>query len=112
VLNQPFPKLEFKFFGPFKVLQKIGVITYKLELLATSVVHPVFHVSQLKPFMPNYSPVYSDLPIVGDLFMGSPIPLAILERHMMKKAAKLLSKSGFSGQPCQVMQPPGKILRC
>jgi hypothetical protein len=41
-------KLSFKFFGPFKVLQRVGSVVYRLELTPASSVHPMFHVSQLK----------------------------------------------------------------
>jgi hypothetical protein len=41
-------KLTFKFFGPFRVVQGIGAVAYKLELSASSNVHLVFHVSQPK----------------------------------------------------------------
>ena len=41
-------KLSPKYYGSYKVLQKIGTMSYKLELPAASRVHPVFHVSCLK----------------------------------------------------------------
>jgi hypothetical protein len=41
-------KLSPKYYVPYKVLQKIGSMAYKLELPGSSQVHPVFHVSCLK----------------------------------------------------------------
>jgi hypothetical protein len=55
-------KLSPKYYGPYKVLQKIGAMAYKLELLASSRVHPVFHVSCLKRVMGDKILVQTLLP--------------------------------------------------
>ncbi|XP_073359938.1 uncharacterized protein [Aegilops tauschii subsp. strangulata] len=85
VASCPCLKLAFKFFGPFSVIARIGPAAYKLELPTDSKIHPVFHVSQLKPFTPNYSPVFSELPVTTDLSTKETIPVEILDRRMMKK---------------------------
>ncbi|GKF54113.1 hypothetical protein Tco_0161023 [Tanacetum coccineum] len=42
-------KLNPRYVGPFKVLEKVGSVAYKLELLEElSMVHNTFHVSNLK----------------------------------------------------------------
>ena len=41
-------KLSRKYYGPYKVLQKIGCMAHKLEHPTSSWVQPVFHVSCLK----------------------------------------------------------------
>ena len=50
-------KLSPKYYGPYKVLQKIGTMVYKLELPTSSRVHLVFHVSCLKKVIGDNIPV-------------------------------------------------------
>jgi hypothetical protein len=90
VVNRSCPKLAFKYFGPFKVISRIGEVAYKLELPGNAQVHPVFHVSQLKPFLPCYSPVFSELPPAVDLSQGGIEPEQVLDRRMVRKGNRAI----------------------
>ena len=54
-------KLSPKFLGPFKVVERIGLASYTLELPTTSSIHPVFHVSQLKKVIGNHKLEQADV---------------------------------------------------
>lgn len=67
LVNRPCRKLALKLYGPFRITDRIGAAAYRLDLPSDSLIHPVFHVSQLKPFTANYSPVFAELPEPPDL---------------------------------------------
>ena len=56
-------KLGFKYFGPFKVLKKVGQVSYKLELPESARIHPVIHVSPLKKALKPGVQASADLPL-------------------------------------------------
>lgn len=96
VVNRPFPKLAYKYFGPYTVLEKIGQVAYCLELPPSSQIHNVFHVSQIKDYRADYSPVFTELPTTPALDTEETEPEKILDRCLVKR--------GSSALP-QVVQP-------
>ncbi|GJT68046.1 retrotransposable element Tf2 [Tanacetum coccineum] len=75
-------KLAPKYYGPFKIVVKVGEVAHKLELPADSQVHPMFHVSQLKKFRGISSQVSSVLPHLDSTGI---IALEPMDRRMAKK---------------------------
>ena len=56
-------KLGMRYFGPFKVIKKLSVVAYKLELPEEARIHNVFHISVLKKFRGNQQQHYLPLPL-------------------------------------------------
>uniref|UniRef100_A0A803PDP7 Chromo domain-containing protein n=1 Tax=Cannabis sativa TaxID=3483 RepID=A0A803PDP7_CANSA len=69
VAKRRFEKLSGRYYGPFTVLARVGVVAYKLELPPISTIHPVFHISQLKRVIgttlssPTLPPMTPDLEV-------------------------------------------------
>jgi len=76
-------KLHSKYYGPFRVLEKIGQTTHKLLLPEGCKLHPTFHVSQLKKHHGPLVVPKPTLPLVdaqGNIQTG---PAAILKRKLV-----------------------------
>lgn len=77
-------KLAPHYFGPFEVESRVGAVAYRLKLPEGTKVHPVFHVSLLKPAVGQVeaSKSLSD----GILATDPPfLPDAILQRRWIRR---------------------------
>ena len=89
--NQKCLKLSARFFGPYKIIEKIGEIVYKLELPREAKVHPVFHVSQLKKHV-ELAKTQSQLPMMNEHGLLAKEPLSILDRRLVKKKGQAITE--------------------
>ncbi|KAL8445921.1 hypothetical protein Emed_005293 [Eimeria media] len=107
------PKLQERFVGPFKVLKVLSDVAYKLDLPPSYTIHPVFHVSRLRPFCEDanlpreqrWSPIQRD----GHLEYGV---AAILDvRGPRKQPQYLIHWKGKSADEA-TWEPAANLTRC
>ena len=72
-------KLAKRFYGPFEVVERIGAVAYRLLLPASSRIHPVFHISLLKPHKGPLPATPATLPSASLDHHPLPAPLHILD---------------------------------
>jgi hypothetical protein len=81
-------KLGMRYFGPFEILACVGTVAYKLKLPENAKIHPVFHVSQLKPFKGAPPEQYLPLPLTMSE-MGPIIqPIAVLQARTILRGTQ------------------------
>ncbi|GKA24847.1 transposon ty3-I gag-pol polyprotein [Tanacetum coccineum] len=79
-------KFSPEYYGPFKVISKVGQVAYQLELNSQAQIQNVFHVSQLKGYKGEVSSgQLIDIPLCDQNGMLAAQPLTILDRKMVKK---------------------------
>ena len=80
--------MNLRYFGPFPITERIGKVAYKLLLPDTAKIHPVFHISQLKPCKGNHSQSYIPLPITSGDTQPVLQPVAILDSRVIIRGTK------------------------
>ena len=74
-----------QFFGPYKVLQRVGQVAYKLELPVDSKIHYIFHVSSLKKKLGESIIPVTELPTTRQDGQLQLEPVSILDRRVFKR---------------------------
>ena len=57
-------KLHSRYYGPFRVIEKVGEVAYRLLLPEGCQLHPTFHVSQLKKHIGRKALPSNNLPLI------------------------------------------------
>ncbi|KAH9657611.1 hypothetical protein KPL70_023155 [Citrus sinensis] len=79
-------KLSPRFYGPYKVIQKIGQVAYKLELPIEFKIHPVFHVSCLKKKVGEAVTPITELPTIREDGHLQLVPDSVLDRRVVQRS--------------------------
>ncbi|KAJ8759923.1 hypothetical protein K2173_010069 [Erythroxylum novogranatense] len=78
-------KLSPRYFGPFQILERVGLVAYRLDLPPGSKIHAVVHVSLLHKHLGDRPTPLAALPPISDDSVILPQPLQILDRRVLKK---------------------------
>ena len=79
VVHWRYAKLITKYFGPYKINDRIGEVTYKFDLLVYSKIHNIFHIWQLKKHV-GATTVSTHLPYPTEAAIATREPEQILYR--------------------------------
>ena len=75
-----------RYIGPFEILDRVGNVSYRLALPPNfGHVHPVFHISMLRKYVPHPSHILQTQEIEVDKDLSyEEVPVAIVDRQIRK----------------------------
>ncbi|KAJ0441334.1 putative nucleotidyltransferase, Ribonuclease H [Helianthus annuus] len=86
-------KLGHRYFGPYRVLSKVGSVAYRLDIPVTAKIHPVFHVSLLRKCLGKPSQQITPLHLVDSTSTLILTPQAVLQRRKVLRGTQTVQQS-------------------
>lgn len=93
-------KLSMRYFGPFSIIESIRAVAYKLELSHTTMIHPVFHISQLKLFKREVGDPYLPLPLSTANNGIIAQPVVLLDYRVLIQGEEHIPQVKIKWDPC------------
>jgi hypothetical protein len=87
---RPSKKLDDRRYGPFKVLQKVSLQSYRLELPVSWKIHDVFHISKLVPFVEPQFPSQKVIPRIPEVPDETPCLSSIITHRELRNTRHYL----------------------
>ncbi|GKC03072.1 reverse transcriptase, partial [Tanacetum coccineum] len=85
-----YEKLSPRFFGPYRVKRVVGPVAYELQLPSDARIHPVFHVSMLKPAHSSFDDAaINPLPVTKD-WEADLQPDSVISHRWVSEAGNLV----------------------
>jgi hypothetical protein len=101
-------KLKLKFYGPYRVIRRIGEVAYELELPEGRNIHNVFHVSFLKKVVGQQVSISEEFPPLDEEGQLELVPEEVLEKRERRLRSRSSGSAWLDGGVFQWRMPHGR----